>query len=91
MTTDPRHPPSHRSFMAARGCAPPTETRSSSGPPRSTNSSPRIIPPDRCRRSGAAAVAAVLAGRVPEAANTVAVVSGRNIALRDLAAILAGK
>jgi threonine dehydratase len=41
--------------------------------------------------SGAAAVAAVLAGRVPEAANTVAVVSGRNIALRDLAAILAGK
>jgi threonine dehydratase len=41
--------------------------------------------------SGATAVAAVLAGRVPEAANTVAVVSGRNIALRDLAAILAGK
>ena len=45
MTTGPCQPPSHRSYIAARGCAPPTETKSFSEPPRSTKSSPRIISP----------------------------------------------
>jgi threonine dehydratase len=41
--------------------------------------------------AGAAAVAAVLAGKVPEHGRTVAVVSGRNIALPVLASVLAGE